>query len=112
MVQFDLKLGAQSIGIDFTFPGSKNVYGIPEHASSFSLKSTNVNGNGYSEPYRLYNLDVFEYILDSPMALYGSIPFLLSHSLDATVAVAFLNPSEMWVDIEKTTVNFIVTLVP
>ena len=25
----------------------------------------------YSEPYRLYNLDVFEYELDETMALYG-----------------------------------------
>lgn len=32
-----------------------------------------------SEPYRLYNLDVFEYELDSPMALYGSIPVLYGH---------------------------------
>lgn len=32
-----------------------------------------------SEPYRLYNLDVFEYELDSRMALYGSIPVMLAH---------------------------------
>ena len=31
------------------------------------------------DPYRLYNLDVFEYELDNPMALYGSIPFMLAH---------------------------------
>jgi len=28
------------------------------------------------EPYRLYNTDVFEYELDSPMALYGAVPFM------------------------------------
>lgn len=31
------------------------------------------------EPYRLYNLDVFEYELYNKMALYGSIPFMLAH---------------------------------
>ena len=35
-----------------------------------------------SEPYRLYNLDVFEYELDSRMALYGSIPVMLAHRLE------------------------------
>jgi alpha 1,3-glucosidase len=31
------------------------------------------------DPYRLYNLDVFEYELWNPMALYGSVPFMLAH---------------------------------
>lgn len=31
------------------------------------------------DPYRLYNLDVFEYELNNRMALYGSIPFMLAH---------------------------------
>lgn len=63
-------LGATSIGLDMMFPGSKHVYGIPEHATDFAIKDTR-GGSGYSEPYRLYNLDVFEYELDEPMALYG-----------------------------------------
>jgi len=52
------------------------VYGIPEHASPLALKSTSGQGNDYSDPYRLYNLDVFEYELDNPMALYGAIPLV------------------------------------
>jgi alpha 1,3-glucosidase len=28
----------------------------------------------------LYNLDVFEYDLDVPMALYGAIPLMVGHS--------------------------------
>ena len=32
-----------------------------------------------TDPYRLYNLDVFEYELDNPMALYGSVPFMIAH---------------------------------
>lgn len=31
------------------------------------------------EPYRLYNLDVFEYELDNPMALYGAVPVMYAH---------------------------------
>ena len=31
------------------------------------------------DPYRLYNLDVFEYELNNRMALYGSIPLMLAH---------------------------------
>ena len=38
-----------------------------------------------SEPYRLYNLDVFEYELDSRMALYGSIPVMIAHRWVYTV---------------------------
>jgi hypothetical protein len=37
----------------------------------------------FSEPYRLYNLDVFEYELDNTMALYGNIPLMLAHSVVA-----------------------------
>ena len=73
--------GPQSVGVDMFFPNAKHVYGIPEHATKMALKSTMGNTpGGYSEPYRLYNLDVFEYDLDVPMALYGSIPFMVGHS--------------------------------
>lgn len=40
-----------------------------------------------SEPYRMYNLDVFEYEQDSVFGLYGSIPFLTAHSPSATTGV-------------------------
>ena len=85
------------------------MYGLPEHASDFSLKATKGSNAEYKEPYRLYNLDVFEFELDSPMALYGSIPFLLSHKLGSSVGVFWLNAAEMWVDVEKSlnSVSFI-----
>lgn len=60
------KHGPEAIALDFTFPRADILFGIPEHADSFALKST-ISG----EPYRLYNLDVFEYELDNGMALYG-----------------------------------------
>jgi len=34
---------------------------------------------------RLYNLDVFEYLDESPFGLYGSIPFMLAHQPGLTV---------------------------
>lgn len=92
--------GPESVSIDITFPGYEHVFGIPEHAGSLSLKETRQSGN-YEDPYRLYNSDVFEYIMDSPMTLYGSIPFMQAHKKDSTVGVFWLNAAEMWVDIAK-----------
>lgn len=87
--------GPEAIALDFAFPQAQllfgnccvvdsqciyfdylfiSILGIPEHADSFALKSTTG-----SDPYRLYNLDVFEYELDSTMALYGSVPVLYGH---------------------------------
>jgi hypothetical protein len=34
------QIGPSAIGMDFAFLGAQHVYGIPEHASSFALKTT------------------------------------------------------------------------
>ena len=88
--------GPSSVGMDFTFVNSRNVYGIPEHASSFSLKSTRD-----TDPYRLYNLDVFEYEMDETMALYGAVPLMIGtqESRGTSSAVFWLNAAETWIDI-------------
>eukprot|EP00949_MAST-11_sp_MAST-11-sp1_P000081 g81.t1 len=93
--------GPQSVGIDVTFNGMQHVYGIPEHATKFDLKSTTGSGAGYGEPYRLYNLDVFEYELDVPMALYGAIPLMVGHNKKRTVAAFWFNPTETFIDVEE-----------
>lgn len=49
----------------------------------------------------MYNSDVFEYELDSPMTLYGSIPFMQAHRKGSTVGVFWLNAAETWVDITR-----------
>jgi len=49
----------------------------------------------------MYNADVFEYELDSPMTLYGAIPFMQAHRKDSTVGVFWLSGAETWVDIVK-----------
>lgn len=92
--------GPASVGVDVRFPGSEHLYGLPEHASSFRLKTTKGPGAAYSDPYRLYNLDVFEYELDEPMALYGSIPFVASHTAKVSAGAFLFNPSETFVDVQ------------
>ncbi|KAJ1987119.1 glucosidase II [Coemansia spiralis] len=93
--------GPESFGVDIRFNGYDHVYGIPEHSASLSLKNTRGDKDGYGEPYRLWNLDVFEYELDSPMALYGSIPFMVAHNPNSTVGVFWLNAAETWVDVTR-----------
>nr|XP_055056776.1 neutral alpha-glucosidase AB isoform X1 [Misgurnus anguillicaudatus] len=88
--------GPSSISLDFSLPGVEHVYGIPEHADTLKLKNTDG-----SDPYRLYNLDVFQYELHNPMALYGSVPVLISHSIERTMALFWLNAAETWVDISS-----------
>jgi alpha 1,3-glucosidase len=76
----------------------EHVYGIPQHADTFSLKDTSG-----TDPYRLYNLDVFEYELWNPMALYAAIPFMMGHggSSGTTTGLFWLNAAEGWIDIKK-----------
>ena len=92
--------GPMSVGMDVTFPNSKHIFGIPEHASSTILQATQGDGAHYKEPYRLYNLDVFEYELDETMALYGEVPLIVSHSVKTgTSGLFWFNPTETFVDI-------------
>ncbi|CAF2946311.1 unnamed protein product [Rotaria sp. Silwood2] len=98
--------GPSSIGVDVNFLNFENVYGIPEHADAFSLRSTHD-----SDPYRLFNVDIFEYDIQNPMALYGSVPYMLAHNSHATVGFFWLNAAEGWVDVNynKLSVKFLAT---
>ncbi|XP_017478235.1 PREDICTED: neutral alpha-glucosidase AB isoform X1 [Rhagoletis zephyria] len=101
--------GPEAIALDFSFPEAEVLFGIPEHADSFALKSTSG-----TDPYRLYNVDVFEYIIDSKMALYGSVPVIYGHGTQRTAGVFWHNAAETWVDIytaEKNVVSSIVNFV-
>ncbi len=93
--------GPESVGLDISFVGYDHVFGIPSHAGPLSLKQTRGGEGNYEEPYRLYNADVFEYILDSPMTLYGAIPFMQAHRKDSSVGVFWLNAAETWIDVTK-----------
>uniref|UniRef100_A0A1I7UPS8 Gal_mutarotas_2 domain-containing protein n=1 Tax=Caenorhabditis tropicalis TaxID=1561998 RepID=A0A1I7UPS8_9PELO len=92
--------GSSSVGVDIAFVGAKHLFGIPEHAESYSLRDTRTY-----EPYRLCNLDVFEYETNSPMALYGSIPYLVGVHQKRSVGALWLNAAETWVDVEPTTAD-------
>ncbi|KAJ3349709.1 hypothetical protein HDU83_000327 [Entophlyctis luteolus] len=95
--------GPTSVGFDLTFHGASHLYGLPEHAGPFSLKDTVQNlRDHFTNPYRLYNLDVPVYGLEAPMlGLYGSIAFALAHSERRSTGVLWLNPSEMYVDVAR-----------
>src|SRR5690242_20219318 len=92
------KYGPNSIGFDVTFHDTEHVYGILEHADHFLLRNTSTR-----DPYRLYNLDVFEYETETEMSLYGSIPFMIGHNKDFTVGFFWMNPSETWIDVNHIT---------
>ncbi|GAB4835531.1 Probable glucan 1,3-alpha-glucosidase [Ancistrocladus abbreviatus] len=92
--------GPQSVSFDVSFYGAEFVYGIPEHATSLALKPTRGPGIEFSEPYRLFNLDVFEYLHESPFGIYGSIPFMISHGkAQGTSGFFWLNAAEMQIDV-------------
>jgi len=103
------KFGPTAISFDVAFPLARAVYGLPEHATSLALPHTRGPGARYDEPYRLFNLDVFEHKLDSPMALYGAVPLAVAHGLvpgadgaparPLTAGAFWPNPSEMFVDV-------------
>ncbi|KAH9944606.1 alpha-glucosidase [Amylocystis lapponica] len=95
--------GPESLSLDITFPNHGHVYGIPQHATRLSLPTTRGEDAHYSEPYRLYNADVFEYLADSTMSLYGSIPVMHAHSADSTVAIFNAVGSETWIDVAHAT---------
>lgn len=91
-----LPLGPESVAIDFTFNNYTHVYGIPEHADSFSLKDTT-----NTEPYRLFNVDIFEYDVQSKLPMYGSIPLMTAVKSDAASAIFWVNAADTYIDILK-----------
>lgn len=91
-----LPLGPESIGLDFSLKGFNNFYGIPEHADSLLLKDTNGK-----EPYRLYNVDIFEYETDSRLPMYGSIPLIMAVNAGAALGIFWVNGADTYIDITK-----------
>lgn len=92
-------VGPESLSLDIDFPNHGTVYGIPQHATRLALPTTAGSNPTFTDPYRLYNADVFEYLASSPVSLYGSIPLMHAHSTDSTVAVFHVVGSETWIDV-------------
>lgn len=91
-----LPLGPESVGLDFTFFNYTHVYGIPEHADSYSLKGTTG-----TEPYRLFNVDIFEYEVQSKFPMYGSIPLMIAVQPEISSAIFWINSADTYIDIKK-----------
>jgi mannosyl-oligosaccharide alpha-1,3-glucosidase len=99
ITQSDSSKGPESLSLDISFPKHGHVYGIPQHATRLDLPTTAGEDPHYSDPYRFYNADVFEYLADSPVSLYGSIPLMHAHSGETTVAIFNAVGSETWIDV-------------
>lgn len=83
------------MGISFEL-GTQYLYGLPERADHTHLFNTD---EYMVEPYRLYNLDIFQHKPYSRQNLYGSIPYLTAHHEDYDVSIAWMNSAETFVDI-------------
>ncbi|KAK6462915.1 glucosidase II [Scheffersomyces coipomensis] len=94
-----IPLGPESIGLDFTFKNFQHLYGIPEHADSMNLKDTTES----SMPYRLFNVDIFEYETDSRLPMYGAIPFILASKPEISVGLFWINSADTFINVDKTT---------
>lgn len=92
-------LGPESLSLDISFPSHGHVYGIPQHATRLDLPTTAGENAHYTDPYRLWNSDVFEYLADSTMSLYGSIPVMYAHSADSTVGIFNAIASDTFIDV-------------
>lgn len=86
--------GPEAVALDFTFPESEILFGIPEHADTFALKTTVGD-----EPYRLYTLDVPYYDLESRKPTYGAVPVIYGHGAKKTAGVFWQNSADTFVDI-------------
>ena len=94
--------GPESVGVDIGFPFADAVHGLPERTVSLSIPATKeANGTILSEPYRMYNLDVFEFELEKPLGLYGAVPLLIGRKAGKTTGVLWLNAAETYVDIAQ-----------
>jgi len=88
----------EAVGATFLFPGAPTLYGIPERAVDLALKA--------GTKYRLWNLDVFRYQLDDPKGIYGTIPFMMAHTIapdgqsSRTVGLLWLNAGDTTVEIQ------------
>lgn len=95
--QDSIPFGPESIALDFTFNKFTSLFGIPEHADSLRLRDTTND-----QPYRLFNVDVFQYNLDSKMPMYGAIPLLIAANKQRSLGVYWNNPADTWIDIKYT----------
>ena len=89
------KNGANAVAMSVAFFGENvHFFGLPAHTLPFDLPETR------RDPIRLWNTDINSFDVDSPMAMYGSVPFVFAHAQNMNAGVLWLNPSETWVDLK------------
>jgi mannosyl-oligosaccharide alpha-1,3-glucosidase len=104
-------MGPRAISLDFELPYDALFAGIPERTQTHetislpdTLKwSTNGESIVVSDPYRMFNLDVFEYQANNTyLGLYGTIPLLQSFSTKKSVGnvgIYWVNAADSWLDL-------------
>ncbi|CCI49901.1 unnamed protein product [Albugo candida] len=100
MIKNQPVFGPRSLGVDISFYSSQQLLQLYGHPAQRDRFRGIHNGGIVSDQYQLYNLDVFGYELDVPMAFYGSIPLL-------TAAQTFNSFGAFWYDLSKTFVDVI-----
>ena len=83
--------------MSFLFP-TNYLYGLPQRAYNFKLQTTDITG-----PYRFYNQDLFPHSEHAMTNLYGSVPYITSHSHIGDASIAWYNSGDTWVDIFDST---------
>lgn len=87
---------------DLRFP-THHLWGLAERADTPYLHDNNTE-DSHREPYRLWARDYAKYKTNSPIGLYGSVPFVANlHNMDtrAMTGVFHANPSETYVEVNK-----------
>ena len=96
------KNGPTSVAMDVEFHAENvRMTGLPSHTLPMTLGQT-VN---VSDPIRLFNTDINSYELDSVMAMYGAVPFVMAHAPSGCDGVFWCNPSETWADVTTNGTN-------
>lgn len=86
----------EMMAISLYYP-TEHMYGLPLRTDDFALKLTDSR-----DPYSLMNRDKFPHkIFNDTTGLYGSVPYLTTHSIGMDTGLLWANAAETWVDIWK-----------
>lgn len=91
--------------VKFLLPDAK-LSGVPAHTFPVQLPDTKINKSPLMDPIRLFNTDINSFEVNSPMAMYSAIPYLIGRSGQKSTSILWLNPSETWIDVDKQASRF------
>lgn len=101
--------GPQAVGIDIRVPEVLTLHGMAEHALPWKLPMSDEYPNSLDkyEPIRFWNSDIPEFELNSPMALYATIPLLFSvhktvpNGANVVSGLLWVNAAETFVNLTR-----------